>query len=491
MMTHYKTSFLLLLICGLFACSAPIQVVQLQDAPSDCIIKKIDGEQRCVEKKVEVFKVQAFTNKFVDFLFILDVSPSMLDDLARLGEAFSSLMSHIHQTNWQMFFTTADHGDHEYQINSEGETFFTHEAWQDYEGKDPYFGSLMNLELNGQKLEQKKLTHETPDYEKVFKDTLTRRAGESCSLAPYCQGDMEQPLRVLKSSLERFEEKQASKDEEGEGFNPAANLISFIVTDEDERVEDSAPATTAQAVVDTAQRLFPKKAFHAVNLLIKDEACLNQQKQHSPQSVYGEQVALLADLTDGRNISICEKDYGALLKDLSRYLALLIQSLKLTEKPILPDEVSVEFIAGPKQDDWELKKNKVVFPKPLAVGSRIKVSYFVLSEEEVAKDLEKAKAEGDLEEVEFEDAESDDESEEEEAESDEPAPAEPAAEPARAEPAIEPEEESTVEEVEAEPAEAEPAAEEEPATAPEPAPESASEEEPAAENPAPESKEES
>ena len=341
-------------------------------APSaPCLKKTVNNEEICVEKKTEIFRLDNIESRQVDFLFILDVSPSMTNDLSRLGQAFESLMSEIHKSQWRIFFTTADHGDHKYGEDIiTGEKIFDHSRWEDYSGLEPFFGHFMHLEYQGKKMDQKQLSPQTPDYVNVFKDTLTRKPGEDCSLAPYCQGALEQPLRVLKSSLERV-----SQSEEPV-LRKSADFVSFIVTDEDERGEDPDEATSAKEVLKTFKTLFPRKSFYSFGLLIQDEKCLAEQKNHSPQAVYGTKVAELALLTQGKNISICEKDYGPPLKELSHLLRSFIESLKLKQKPV-SKEIKVEFIKGKAQTDWTLTGNKLVFKTPLEEGNEVKVSYFV------------------------------------------------------------------------------------------------------------------
>lgn len=337
------------------------------DQNPTCVIKNINNKNVCVEQKVEIITIKNLEEEHINFLFILDVSASMTDDLSRLGEAFESLISQIRLIKWNMFFTTADHGDHDYTENLETKNkVFSSQKWEDYTGDKPYFGQFMDLEYKGESINQKQLSVNTTDYINVFKDTLTKNLEEDCDLAPYCQGSLEQPLRVLKSSLKRLAKKDPFK----------GDIISIIVTDEDERSEDLENATKAQEVVNTFNTLFPEKSFHAFSLLIQDNNCLKQQQEYSPQSVYGERISELAKLTQGKNISLCELDYGPPLKSISRFVRNLIESVDLKEQPILTQNITIEFLKGSSRKQWELKNKKIVFKKALDIGSEIKVSYF-------------------------------------------------------------------------------------------------------------------
>ena len=345
-----------------------------EDDNKECLRKTVDGQDICVEQRIETFYVKNLQDRSVDFLFILDVSPSMTDDLARLGQAFEDLISQIKGSNWQMVFTTADHGDHDYgEDPSSGAKIFSQQRWEDYQGDQSYFGQFMHLEYQGKKLSQIILNAETPNYVNVFKDTVTRGRDEGCSLAPYCQGSLEQPLRVLQSSLQRL----AHTDYTPSILKKSDVLVSFIVTDEDERVEDQNHATTAKEVLNSFNKLFPGKSLYAFNLLIQDKKCLAQQKEHSPQSVNGEKISELAKITNGKNISLCEENYGPPLQEVSTLLRTLIERLELKEEPVLKEEVKVEFVKGKNLENWKIVGNKLIFREFLAPGSEVKVSYFV------------------------------------------------------------------------------------------------------------------
>ena len=379
-MNFYKLLFFFFISISFFSCQSKIDfLVEDEVEPeSECLEKEkeIDGQVVCLEEKVEIFTVGELSNKWVDFLFVLDVSPSMTDDLARLGQSFESLMSRIIKSNWRMFFTTADHGDHVFNIAGNNEKIFTQQKWEDYQGTEPVFGHFMNLEHGGKVLPQKYLDMSLPNYIDIFKDTLTRSPDDGCERAPYCQGALEQPLRVLNSVLERVAQDSSS------GVRKPADIVSFIVTDEDERKEDSQNATTAEDVVQTANKLFPTKKFSAFSVLIQDEGCLKQQMERSEDSVYGTKVSELAKLTGGKSISLCEEDYGPPLQELSALLRSIIEGFSLKEEPISTADVKVEVLNNKKtiSTKWKLVGKQMVFEGGLEPGLQVKVSYFVKRE---------------------------------------------------------------------------------------------------------------
>lgn len=379
-MNFCKLLFFFFISISFFSCGSNINFSVDDDIEPEveCLEKEIDGQIVCLEEKTEIFTVGELSNKWVDFLFVLDVSPSMTDDLARLGQSFESLMSQVIKSNWRMFFTTADHGDHVFNIAGNNEKIFTQQKWRDYQGTEPIFGRFMNLESKGKVLPQKYLDMSLSNYIDIFKDTLTRSPEDGCARAPYCQGALEQPLRVLNSVLERVAQDSSS------GLRKQADIVSFIVTDEDERKEDPLSATTAEEVVQTAKELFPTKKFSAFSVLIQegDENCLNQQIKRSADSVYGTKVSELAHRTGGKNISLCEEDYGPPLQELSALLRSIIEGFSLKEEPISTADIKVEVLNNKKtiSTKWKLVGKQMVFEGGLEPGLQVKVSYFVKRE---------------------------------------------------------------------------------------------------------------
>lgn len=365
--------FILLFLCIIFAaCESKVQF--LIEEENDCIIKTVQGKEVCVQKNTQLFRIAGLKDHPIDFIFVLDVSDSMRDDLARIGNAFAPLISQIQETDWQILFTTADHGDHHFiRSQNSDRRIFTQQDWIDYMGDKPYFGQFMHLEYQGSMLPEKQLSKTIPQYQKVFKDTLTRDAGDNCELPPFCQEGMEQPLRALNSSIERLADNPSLLHSSGE-------IIAFLVTDEDERVEDPETADTAESVVQNVQEFFPNRSFHAFTMVIQDEECLLRQKKYAKGATYGTQVSAIADLTQGISLSLCEEDYSVAFSEMSSLLRSLIEKITLKGKPVLPKTVDVQFIQGTPVP-WHIDGKKLIFESPLDPNSRIKVSYWTLKKD--------------------------------------------------------------------------------------------------------------
>ena len=301
----------------------------------------------------------------LDIVFVLDVSRSMRYHLKKLGQSMNSLLRHIQNFDWQMAFTTADHGDHTKIGGRVGE-----EDWRDYQGNLPYFGKFMPLEYQGQLAREYILQKTTPLHEVIFHDTLTlnNNRGRNCNkgLPPFCQGGHEQPLRALKSAFERKENKDF--------FNREGSIvIAFVVTNEDERVEDPDNATTAQEVVETFHSKFTDKSFYGFGIIVQDSSCYKTNDRRSTRSEYSNKVGELAKITRGRNISICESDYGQALAGISHLIQeRALDSIQLKKLPQKIIDVSIQ----PQQNtQWTHNGRFVIFEPALQPGTSVTVQY--------------------------------------------------------------------------------------------------------------------
>ena len=386
----------------LAGCSAPIALKQdyslfpeILSSSSNC------NNANCVSFRTERYEVNENTYIPADIVFILDVSRSMEDNLEKISLASSSLISYIEPLDWKIAFTTADHGDSKYycenkkietKISSTGETqkFCPKEhrifpdpadSWKNYKGTDPKFGTLMNLQEGEQILNQNVLSNQTQNYNDIFKDTITRNSYERespCQWPPYCQGDHEQPLRVLKSMIERslYDTELFIRNE--------AVLIVFIMTDERERAADLQNATTAVDVMNTFTKTFhhyPEKRIIVYGIHITNPSCLEQQ--NTLEADYSEQLSQLADFTKGDSINICQDGYQSTFAEISKRLRKYISKIPLEFAPVITQNTPIQvkiFNTDGKiiQVQWEknLSDNSISFDEILPPGTQVEVSYY-------------------------------------------------------------------------------------------------------------------
>ena len=283
------------------------------------------------------------------------------------------LLTHIQDFDWQMAFTTADHGDHKKIGGKLGQ-----ERWKDYQGDRPHFGKFMHLEHRGRLLSDKILSSHNQFYDTIFFDTLTINEDNPYFLPPFYHGkhdghyrDHEQPLRALQAAIERTENRDF--------FRPNSDLIAIIITNEDERVEDQGNATTAAEVVQTFQSQFsPEKNLYGFGMLIKDKDknCYRSQSQNRKYSAeYGQKVGELAQETYGANISICSNDYGKDLASISRIIRdRVLDNVYLTTAFPKNDSVQVE-ITPNQNTQWKVEGRHIVFQPALKLDSEVQVTY--------------------------------------------------------------------------------------------------------------------
>ena len=286
----------------------------------------------------------------VDILVFLDVSPSMYHHLEELGRHFFDIFSVLSDYDVQIGLSSADHGDHEDPSGLQKD-------WRDFIGEKPAgrFGSLMNLEDGNRLLPFKILSLKIPDYKNVFFHTVSHSPEIDCHRPPYCQGPLEQPLRSLKSSMQRALLDNSSF------FRPTADFMSLIMTNERERGEDRQRATKPQELIQTFNEIFGhlNKKFIAYNILIMDEECLRREQEQSEVASFSPFIAKLAELTGGSNISICHPHYGEVFKDLSRHLKNSLENSVLLKKEPIPGTVELQF-EGDKLN-WKRYGRKIIF----------------------------------------------------------------------------------------------------------------------------------
>lgn len=365
-----KLFYLWLILCFVVHCSNNLQFNQqpFEDRFSSELSSEQDDLAPSCEDEEECTITETFlmdeSQTAVDIVFVLDVSSSMKNNLKKLGSSMLDLLTHIQDFDWQMAFTTADHGDH-----TKTGGYVNQQRWENYREDQPHFGQFMNLEHRGRLLNDKILNRNNQFYDTIFYDTLTINNQNPCSLSPFCQGDHEQPLRALKAVIER--------EENNNFFRANSDLIAILITNEDERVEDQANATTAEEVVQSFQSQFSsEKNLYGFGILIKDQdrRCYQAQKRgHSVE--YGRKVAELAKETYGKNISICSNDYGKALKDVSQVIRnLVLDNVYLNTA--FPNANSVDVQITPQQNvRWKVEGRHIVFKPALKIGSKVQISY--------------------------------------------------------------------------------------------------------------------
>jgi len=289
----------------------------------------------------------------IDFLIIPDSSKSMFPHLNSLGGSLSDLLYVISDYDWQMAFSSTDHGD--YQYNSE-----LQDQWQSHvaQGKGR-FGTLMSLENGVHFLSTKILSSRVSNYEKVFMHSLSHLPKVNCNRPPFCSSPLEQPLRSLKSAIERaFLSNRPLFRSSSEYF------VSILISNEDERKEDRQRATSPDDVIFAFNRQFQNsnKKFLHYSIVIEDHDCLQKELQNSPSAALNSASIQLSEQTAGPGsvISLCSKNYGSSLQVISNHIKNQVENSFLLKKKAIPSSVKMSFTKGP-QLSWTLRGKEILF----------------------------------------------------------------------------------------------------------------------------------
>ena len=288
-----------------------------------------------------------------------------------MEKVLKDLLSVISDYDWQIGITSTDHGDHGLHKLPTVQA-----SWARYadigQGK---FGALMPLESATSIIDSPRiLTKDFPDYEEVFHLSLSHKSLSECrSFPPYCQKNVEQPMRSLKSFIERV------RYDNGPFFRIDSDFVAIILTNEDERKEDQARATRARDVVHTFKTHFGhlSKKFFAFSFLITDHGCLEHERRKlnlKPGVLYMPYLLpRLAEVTGGYNSSICDSNYGSKLRSLSQYVKHSIENSVLLKHEPHPQTIQVDFLEG-EPVDWELVGRKILFDTEDS-SIKVRVSY--------------------------------------------------------------------------------------------------------------------
>ena len=314
------------------------------------------------------FEIEAFelNNKRagVDFLILPDSSRSMFHRLKSVGQSLSDLLYVISSYDWQIGFSSTDHGDYHY----DGFQADWREHTANGKGR---FGTLMKMENGAYFLQKRILTPTTSGYKEFFLHTLSHIPGIDCKRPPFCSNPVEQPLRSLKSAIERagLENRPLFRDS-------SDYFISFIITNEEERKEDFRRATRPEEVISAFNRQFQElnKKFLNYSLVIKDKDCLRSERQYNRSAGISHSAIKLSELTGGISIDLCSENYSSELRTISQHIKNKVENSVFLKKEPVPNSVKVTFLNG-SAAPWEVKGRRIVFDSRYLENISISVSY--------------------------------------------------------------------------------------------------------------------
>jgi len=304
----------------------------------------------------------------VDFLIQPDSSQSMFPRLENLGRSLSDLLYVISDYDWQMGFSSVDHGDNEPQARYQVD-------WRSHiaQGRGR-FGSLMNLDNGSSLLSKKILNPESSQYERLFFHTLSHSPQINCNRPPFCSNPLEEALRSLKSAIER-----ASLDNRILFRNSSEYFVSILTSNEDERAEDPQRATTAKDVLEAFEKQFPNtnKKFLHYSIVVSDQNCLRQERQNNPSANLSYASMELSQKTGGAVMSLCSQNYGRGLRQISQHIKNQVENTFFLKKNPIPESVEVHF-SNNNSVNWTLRGREIVFDNKNFKNIEGTISYRVL-----------------------------------------------------------------------------------------------------------------
>ncbi len=286
----------------------------------------------------------------VDILFVVDNSPSMKTEQAKMADRFENFIENLSDVDWQIGITTTDVSDGPYGVK----------------------GSLLPFYQSHLKM----IDSSVSNAEFLFRNTVKRRETGSAT---------EEPLKAVIRAL-----KKQNTDNFG-FFRQGADLAIVILTDEDEKSDGSNNATKSQQVVDQIQLIWQgakRTSVYGIIVEPDDNKCLKEQKKQCENGGvltsilnkcgnYGEHVSRLARhsfMESGFTGSICEKEYGAMLSGIGETVGTIARSIELKRDPIV-DSVQIEFIPFENQVNYWVQGRRVYFVKTPAKDTEIRIKY--------------------------------------------------------------------------------------------------------------------
>ena len=333
-------------------------------------------------------KYVLFSNSYsmgkIDILFVVDNSRSMYQEQQNISKQFGRFLDSIEHLNYRIAITTVDTSDSPGNRNR---------YYQD--GKFIRMGGRDSLLW----LENRKFSdsyrHSHKDNVEMFEKGIERDESFDCLEDPKECPDDERAICALNLAFDRNDQLNF--------FRPTGHLMVVILSDEDERSsqeyieaqsryhdEDYSltscddPYTFYRNVVSKVGK-HKSVSVHSIIIPPGDRSCLKEQDDENGRGYYGEvyeQFSRPSKATqdrypfvlDGQVISICKRNYGRQLGQLSEYIA-DVQSITL---PCIPQQVNHIRLKGDHDSyDVEYKiegRNLIIEEGDIPLNSRVHVS---------------------------------------------------------------------------------------------------------------------
>lgn len=279
----------------------------------------------------------------VDLLVVMDNSRSMAYEQERMAERTQNLLNEIDSLDWRIGITTTDVSNGSYGLR----------------------GELLPLTgANG-----KVLVKGANDAQRIFGDTMKRDETLTCPTTGVCPTGDEQPLAATLQALQK-------RGGANQGFfRPNADMMVLIITDEDEKSNGSAGATTGAALVNGVRQILTDDQKFIVSAIVVKPGDTNCHSANAPDGNYAHIVAGAVSLTGGFLGSVCASDYADQLKRIGQLVRKAADSFELAQTPAT-GTLQLTFDPAQPQTRWKLVGKKVVFTaNPPPIGTYMKANY--------------------------------------------------------------------------------------------------------------------
>ncbi len=332
-----------------------------------------------------------FSNSYsmgkIDIIFVIDNSRSMYKEQQNIAGQFDQFLDSISHLNYRVAVMTVDISD------SPGNR---KRYYQD--GKFIRMGKERILYLENEDFADN-YDYEHDENIEMFKEAIEREESLKClqdGERKECPDD-ERAICALNLSFDR--------SDQVDFFRPTGHLMIVILSDEDER--------SSSEYIDAQRRLYDKDfsltacddpytfyrnvaekaskhksvSVHSIIIPPDDDDCLDEQKDANGRGYYGEVYEMFAEpsretrdkypfVLDGQVISICKRNYGKQLGELSDYIA----DLQPIALPCIPHQVNHVRLRGrgsrsSSNLDYRVEgRTLIIEEKDVPLNSRIAVS---------------------------------------------------------------------------------------------------------------------
>lgn len=287
----------------------------------------------------------------IDILFVVDNSPSMVSELAKVAQAFAGFTDKIKNSQWQICMINTY-----VNINNEG-------------------GEPLSFNAGGLKV----LTKDVPNHAQVFADALRNVRLQTEINDPDGMASTEQGI----SAIRQFLSAHASPC-----FRTDSTKAVIILSDEDELNNGDFPDSYAHrfnqpsGVVSAIKAAYGNERTFVVHSVIVEpehNQCLAAQRAQANAGEFGSyegtRYAELSFLTGGDTYDVCREDYANSLAELAQDILSSATSIQL--QCTNPDIVSITVDSSINPTPpWGLLDSRVKFNPSLKDGDIVHLDYF-------------------------------------------------------------------------------------------------------------------